>query len=208
MMGKISIHELARVIDYLEEINDPRRTKYGNIRHKLIDIIVIAFTAALCGYEDYEEMEEFGRLKLDFFKTFLELPQGIPDESAFRRVLQCLDPRQLQEGLENWLTDVKVRTGREGEAGRLVNIDGKTIRGSGFHVVSAWIGEHGLTLGQLVTEEKSNEIKAVPKLLESLAVKGDVISADAMSCQREIVKKIREKEADYILAVKENQKTL
>jgi hypothetical protein len=128
MMGKISIYELARVIDYLEEIPDPRRTEYGNIRHKLIDIIVIAFTAALCGYEDYEEMEEFGRLKLDFFKRFLELPQGIPDESAFRRVQHCVEPRQLQEGLENWLTDIKVRTGREGEARRLVNRDGSDTK--------------------------------------------------------------------------------
>jgi predicted transposase YbfD/YdcC len=207
-MGSISIRDLAQVIDYLEEINDPRRTKYGNIRHKLIDIIVIAFTAALCGYEDYEEMEEFGRLKSDFFKSFLELPNGIPDESAFRRVLQCLNPRELQEGLENWLVDIKIRTKGEAAGARLVNIDGKTIRGRGFHVVSAWIGEHGLTLGQLTTEEKSNEIKAVPKLLDSLDVRGDVVSADAMSCQKEIAWKIREKGGDYVLAVKENQKGL
>jgi predicted transposase YbfD/YdcC len=208
MMGAISIHELARVVDYLEEINDPRRTEYGNIRHKLIDIIVIAFTAALCGYEDYEEMEEIGKLKQDFLKTFLELPHGIPDESAFRRVLQCLNPRELQEGLGNWLVDVKIRRKAEGAGARLVNIDGKTIRGSGFHVVSAWIGEHGLTLGQLKTEEKSNEITAVPKLLEMLDVKGDVVTADAMSCQKEIARKIREKGADYILAVKDNQPAL
>jgi predicted transposase YbfD/YdcC len=122
--------------------------------------------------------------------------------------VQCLNPYQLKEGLENWLVDIKLRTKGAGDAARLVNIDGKTIRGSGFHVVSAWVGEHGLTLGQLVTEEKSNEITAVPKLLDRLDVKGDVITADAMSCQKEIVKKIREKEADYILAVKENQKTL
>jgi hypothetical protein len=165
-----------------------------------VDIIVTAFTAALCGYEDYEEMEEFGRLKADFFKTFLEMPNGVPDESAFRRVLQCLNPYQLKEGLENWLMDIKVRTKGEGDAARLVNIDGKTIRGSGFHVVSAWVGEHGLTLGQLTTEEKSNEITAVPKLLDRLDIKGDVVTADAMSCQTEIARKIREKEADYILA--------
>jgi predicted transposase YbfD/YdcC len=207
-MGSISIHDLARVIDYLNQIHDPRRTEYGNIRHKLIDIIVIAFTAVLCGYEDYEEMEEFGKLKFDFFKSFLELPNGIPDESAFRRVLQCLNPLELQEGLGNWLTDIKIRKKGEEAGARLVNIDGKTIRGSGFHVVSAWIGEHGLTLGQLRTEQKSNEIKAVPKLLDILDVKGDVVTADAMSCQREIAKKIREKEADYVLAVKENQKGL
>jgi predicted transposase YbfD/YdcC len=207
-MENISEDDLARVKDYLEETNDPRRTEYGNIRHKLVDIIVIGFTATLCGYEDYEEMEEYGRLRLDFFKSFLELPNGIPDESAFRRVLQCLNPHELQGGLENWLVDVKERKKGEGAEARLVNIDGKTIRGSGFHVVSAWIGEHGLTLGQLTTEEKSNEIKAVPKLLDMLDVKGDVVSADAMSCQKEIVKKIREKGADYVLAVKENQPRL
>jgi hypothetical protein len=108
-MRTISIHELARVADYLEEINDPRRTEYENIRHKLLNIIVIAFTAALCGYEDYEEMEEFGKLERAFLKTFLALPNGIPGESAFRRALQCLNPKELQEGLENWLVDVKLR---------------------------------------------------------------------------------------------------
>jgi hypothetical protein len=104
--------------------------------------------------------------------------------------------------------DIKIRNKVNGEEARLVNIDGKTIRGSGFHVVSAWIGERGLTLGQLTTEEKSNEIKAATKLLDILDVKGDAITADAMSCRTEIAKKIREKGADYILAEKENQKGL
>ncbi|MHB9292853.1 putative ISAs1 family transposase ISPto5 [Hollandina sp. SP2] len=136
------------------------------------------------------------------------MPNGIPDESAFRRVLQCINPKGLQEGLGNWLVAVKVRQkGEHGEA-RLVNRDGKTIRGSGFHEVSAWIGEHGLTRGQLTTEEKSNEIKAVPKLLDLLEVKGEVVTADAMSCQKDIAWKIREKGADYILAVQEHQPTL
>jgi hypothetical protein len=91
-MAKASIWDLARVVDFLDEVNDPRRTAYGNIRHKLVNIIVIAFTATRCGYEDYEEMEEFGFLKLGFFKKFLELPNGVPDESAFRRVVQSLKP--------------------------------------------------------------------------------------------------------------------
>ncbi|MDR0636556.1 MAG: ISAs1 family transposase, partial [Treponema sp.] len=207
-MAKISIRDLARAADFLDEINDPRRMVYGNIRHKLVDIIVTAFTTVLCGYENYEEIDEFGRLKLDFFKTFLELPNGIPDETAFRRVLQCINPYELKEGLENWLLDLKLRTKSEEEDARLVNIDGKTIRGSGFRVVSAWVGEHGLTLGQVTTEEKSNEITAVPKLLDMLDIQGDGVTADAMSCQTEIARKIREKEADYVLAVKENQKTL
>jgi hypothetical protein len=135
-MGAISIHGLVRVTDYLEGINDLRRTTHRNTRHKLVDIIVIAFTAALCGYEDYEEMEEFGKLKRDFLKGFLELPNGIPDESAFWRVLQ-VNPKELQEALEKWLVDVKIRTKAESEGVRQGSIDGKTIRGSGFHVVSA-----------------------------------------------------------------------
>jgi hypothetical protein len=104
---------------------------------------VIAFTAVLCGYEDYQEMEELGRLKLYFFTSFLELPHGIPDGSAFRRVLQCIKAGELQEGLENWLTDVRIRKEETGAEARLVNVDGKTIRGSGFHVVSAWAADHG-----------------------------------------------------------------
>ena len=119
-MATINIRDLARVADFLDEINDPRRTEYGNIRHKLADIIVIAFTAALCGYEDYEEMEEFGRLKQDFFKTFLELPNGVPDESVFRRVAQCLNPYQLKEGFEG-MENGEIRDlpeDRQGEAER------------------------------------------------------------------------------------------
>ncbi|MHB9293327.1 putative ISAs1 family transposase ISPto5 [Hollandina sp. SP2] len=136
------------------------------------------------------------------------MPNGIPDESAFRRVLQCINPKGLREGLGNWLVDVKVRQKGEHAEARLVNRDGKTIRGSGFHVVSAWIGEHGLTRGQVTTEEKSNEIKAAPKLLDLLEVKGEVVTADAMSCQKDIARKIREKGADYIREVKEKQPTL
>jgi hypothetical protein len=131
-MERISIGELAHVIDYLEQINDPRRTEYGNIRHKLIDSIVIAFMSALCEYEDYEEMEELGRLKLDFFKSFLELPQGIPDESAFRRVLQCLYPRELQEGLESWLRDEKARKEEGTERGGWSTETEKRYGGSAF----------------------------------------------------------------------------
>jgi hypothetical protein len=125
-----------------------------------------------------------------FSRSFPGLPGGIPDESTFRRVFGCLNPLELQKGLEDWLTDVKMRTKGENETARLVNIDGKTIMGSGFHVVSAWIGEHGLTPGQLTTEEKSNEIKVVPKLLDIPGVKGDMVTADAMSCQKEIARKM------------------
>jgi predicted transposase YbfD/YdcC len=180
----------------------------------LIDIIVIAFTATLCGSDEFEEMEEFGRLKRDFFKGFLELPNGMPDESTFRKVINRLDPVQLHKSLDNWLVEVGERQKADDSSVRAVNIDGKTICGSkkagrkGVHVVSAWVGENNLTLGELATDEKSNEITAVPELLDMLDIKGDVVTADAMSCQTAIAKKIREKEADYLLAVKDNQPTL
>jgi predicted transposase YbfD/YdcC len=212
-MVVITAYDIARMGDSLSDIDEPRRTSYGNIRHNLIDIIVIAFTSVLCGFDDFEEMEELGNQKLDFFKSFLELPNGIPDESTFRKVIERLDPVQLRKGLDEWLVKVKERQEERKDA-RLVNIDGKTIRGShkgkraGIDVVSAWIGEEDMVLGELVTEEKSNEIKAVPALLDLLDIKGDIITADAMSCQTEIVAKVKEKGADYIIAVKENQPTL
>jgi predicted transposase YbfD/YdcC len=129
-------------------------------------------------------------------------------------VLERLDPVQLHKGLDGWLIGVKEGQKACGEGPRLVNIDGKTIKGSkkngskGVDIVSAWVGENDVVIGELPTAEKSNEIKAVPSLLDLLDIKGDVITADAMSCQTEIVGKIQEKGADYIIAVKENQKTL
>jgi hypothetical protein len=138
-MAKIGMRELVRIVDFLDEINDFRRVEYGNIRHKLIDIIVIAFTASLCGYEDYEEMEEFGRLKEDFFRKFLELPNGIPDESAFRRVLQCLNPYQLQEGLSKWLIDIKERVKEEGGKARAVSIDWSATKLPQRYVVAVFM---------------------------------------------------------------------
>ena len=210
---KITEEYIIRMKEHLGEVEDTRR-QWGNIWHRLIDIVVIAFSAILSGYENFEEMETFGRLKNDFFKGFLELPHGIPDESAFRRVLQIINPQELQKGLGGWLIYIGNGQEKEGKGGRLINVDGKTIRGSkkkgtkAVHVVSAWIGENNLALGQLATDEKSNEITAVPELLNLLDIKGDIITADAMSCQKEIVKTIRDKGADYILAVKDNQPTL
>jgi hypothetical protein len=164
-MKSISARDLARVADYLEQANDPRRTAYGNIRHKLVDIIVTAFTELLCGCEDYEEMEEFGRLRLDFLKGFLELPDRISDEPAFRRVFWRLNPLELQKGLENQLVDIKMRTKGESEKARLVNIDGKTIRGSGFHAASAQVGERGLRWGGLRRKRRAMKSKRRPSCL-------------------------------------------
>jgi predicted transposase YbfD/YdcC len=181
----------------------------------MLDIIVIGFTTILCGYEGFDQMEWFGKLRQEWFKGFLELPHGIPDEETFRRLFERLEPAQLQRCLQTWLFEIKGEPQNGSESGKAVNIDGKTIRGSGkagkhaaVHVVSAWVGEHNLVLGQLATDEKSNEITAVPELLDLIDVRGDIVTADAMSCQTAIVEKIRDAGADYVLAVKENQPTL
>jgi predicted transposase YbfD/YdcC len=153
-------------------------------------------------------METFGRERETELRKFLELPEGIPDESTFFRVFQRVKPAALSACLYSWLSEAREMQGTS------VNIDGKTIRGSGkggkngVHVVSAWAGEEEIVLGQLSVDEKSNEITAIPKLLELFDVRGTTITIDAMGCQREIAKKIREKSGNYILAVKGNQPTL
>jgi predicted transposase YbfD/YdcC len=200
--------------EHFSGVEEPRRTSHGHYWHKLIDMLVIGYSATLCDYGDFEEMEEFGLAKQDFFKGFLELPHGIPDESTFRRVFQRLNPEQVRKSLESWLLEKKERD-KEGEEGRrALNIDGKTIRGSrkegtrGIDVVSVWDGEDDMALGEVACSEKSNEITAIPELLNALDIEGDVVTIDAMGCQEKIAKKIREKKAQYIIAVKDNQPTL
>jgi predicted transposase YbfD/YdcC len=196
--------------DFMEEakkVKDPRR-RYGNLRHKLIDIIVIGLLTIMNMGEDFVDMEEFGKSKITWLKKFLELPNGIPDSDTFRRVYERLNPKELSKCLNNWQAkDLDVN-------GKTVNIDGKTIRGSkneehkAYHVVSAWVAENQITLGEIKTEEKSNEITAVPLLLDTLDIEGSIVTADAMSCQKVIVEKIAEKKADYVIGLKGNQETL
>lgn len=191
----------------VKEINDPRR-QWGNLRHKLEDILIIGLCSVICQGEDFEDMEVFGKEREEWLRTFLELPNGIPDSDTFRRVFEQVDPQELSKWLTNWLE----RERKPG--GRLVCVDGKTICGSGnsehkaYHVVSAWVGEQGITLGELQVGEKTNEITQVPELLDLLDIKGDIVTADAMSCQKEIAAKIKKKKADYILALKGNQPTM
>jgi len=187
-------------------IDDPRRG-WGNLRHKLVDILVIALCSTLCCGEDFIDMEEFGRDREEWLREFLELPKGIPDSDTFRRVLERIDPGALSCCLNEWLEE-------ERKSGRQINLDGKTICGSGnsshkaYHVVSAWVGKNALTLGELAVNEKSNEITAIPELLDLIDIEGDVVTSDAMGCQKEIAKKIVEKDADYVLALKGNQTSL
>ncbi|MDR2632029.1 MAG: ISAs1 family transposase, partial [Treponema sp.] len=197
---EITKEEADRLKESLGGITDWRRQS-GHLLHKLIDVLVIGLTTVLAGWGEYRVMEDFGKAKLDFFKTFLALPNGIPDEKTFARI----DPIELAACLGQWLDEVREAGGRE------ITIDGKTICGSGSKgkgkkaapMVSAWVGARDLVLGQVATEEKSNEITAIPELLDRLEVTGDTITIDAMGCQREIAEKIREKGADYVLSVKE-----
>ncbi len=204
MVIKMDIKKLSKSISMITE---PRR-QWGNVRHKLEDILIIGLCSVICQGEDYEDMELFGNERIEWFQTFLELPNGIPDKDTFRRVLERVDPQELSNWLNQWIESERK------PGGRLISVDGKTIRRSGnadhpaYHIVSAWVGEQGLTLGQLQVGEKTNEITEVPKLLDLLDIKGDIVTADAMSCQKDIVKKIISKDADYILSLKGNQPTM
>jgi predicted transposase YbfD/YdcC len=191
----------------LSGVSDPRR-QWGAIRHKLLDILVIGLCSIAIRGEGFDEMEELGRAWEEWFRKFLELPNGIPDEDTFRRAFERVNPGQLLACLQQWLAEMSQAGGRE------VNIDGKTMRGSaragekGIHMVSAWVNENSLTLGQLATEAHSNEITAIPLLLDMIDIKGDTVTIDAMGCQTEIAAKIRSKQADDVLSVKENQPTM
>ena len=191
----------------IQNITEPRRTSHGNIRHKLEDIIIIGLCTVICGGEDYSDMEAFGINRKEYLAKFLELPNGIPDSDTFRRVFERIDPSELSLCLINQLS---VKRGRR----ETIAIDGKTICGSGnekhraYHVISAFVAETQLTLGEITVEEKSNEIIAVPELLELIDVEGCIVTADAMSCQKKIVKKITEKGANYTIGLKQNQPAL
>jgi predicted transposase YbfD/YdcC len=204
---EIDARSIEKLEKSFERVQD-RRRQSGNLRHKLLDMLVIAFTSLLCGLKDYEDMENLGREKAGWFKTFLELPHGIPDKNTFQRLFAWIDPGELLKSLETWLWEVK-------GGGQRVNIDGKTMRGSGDgdhnaarHIVSAWVGEQHLTLGQVKTEEKSTEITAIPELLDLLDLAGSTVTIDAMGCQKAIAKQVAERQAWYVLAVKENHPEL
>jgi len=198
--------EIQKLMEKVEKIEDPRR-QYGYLQHKLVTILVIAFCAIICGAEDYEDIEEFGNARKEWLKKFLDLPNGIPDKDTFRRVFERLNPSEVAECLYDWLDKRDCK-------GKTVNIDGKTICGSknaahkAYHVVSAWVSENQITLGEIAVDEKSNEITAIPKLLDMVNVSGSTVTIDAMGCQTDIAKKIIKNEADYCLGLKGNQSNL
>jgi predicted transposase YbfD/YdcC len=197
------------LVEQLQDIPDPRR-QCRNLKHPLVDILVLGFCATLAGCDDFVEIAVWANLHLDFFRTFLELPHGIPSHHTFRRVFAAIRPSALQAVLLAWLHQ------RRGAAGRLIHIDGKAMRRTrkaaqalgALHVVTAWASEAGLTLGQVAVDAKSNEITAIPVLLELLDLREKVVTIDAAGCQKEIAAAIVAGGGDYVLAVKENQPTL
>lgn len=197
------------LVECFKEVEDPR--VIGRTSHKLIDILVITVLAVICGCETWTEIADYGNAKKDWLKELLNLENGIPSEDTFNRVFQHLDVKEWEDAFRNWVSGM-VNLGM----GSIVSLDGKSLRGSkdsrlgkkAIHMVSAWASESQLVLGQLATEEKSNEITAIPELIKTLELKGCIITIDAMGCQTEIAREIVDAEADYFLAVKKNQKNL
>lgn len=191
---------------HFSDLEDPRveRTKL----HKLTDILVIAICAIICGAEGWEDIEAFGEAKQEWFQTFLELPNGIASHDTFNRVFARLDPQQFQTCFINWIRAVS-----EVIEGQVIAMDGKLLRRShdkgigkaAVDMVSAWATANRLVLGQVKVEDKSNEITAIPELLQALEVSGCIVTIDAIGCQTDIAEAIVEKDAEYVLALKDNQ---
>lgn len=190
-------------------IEDPRveRTKL----HNLLDIIALGILGTMAGAQGFEEIEDFGKTHEEWLRQYLVLEHGIPSHDTINRVFQSLNHETLQEAFLNWIQQTKTLLPED-----VVPIDGKTLRGShqrskglkGLHVVSAWSCANGLSLGQLKVDEKSNEITAIPELIKRLMLEGAIVTIDAMGCQKDIAKLIREQKADYVLGLKRNQGNL
>jgi predicted transposase YbfD/YdcC len=197
---------LEAIEEHFSKVTDPRKDRTKD--HKLIDIIAIAICGVICGAEGWVDIENFGKSKELWLRTFLELPNGIPSHDTFGRVFSMIDAQQFQLAFWEWVCAVN-----ELILGQVVNIDGKCLRGSddeklgkrAIYMVSAWAAENEIVLGQRKVDEKSNEITAIPELLKMLDVSGCIVTIDAMGTQTNIAKTIMEAQADYVLSVKENQ---
>jgi len=198
----------ARIQDHFADLSDPRRRP---VIYPLINIVTIAICAVICGADDFVAIAKFGRAKRKWLSRFLDLSNRIPSHDRFNAVLAAIKPAEFEACLLSWITALHELT-----EGQVVAIDGKTLRRSfdaatsksAIHMVRAWATANHISLGQVVVDEKSNEITAIPKLLNMLEIAGSLVTIDAMGCQTEIAEKIIDAEADYVLAVKQNQKTL
>jgi predicted transposase YbfD/YdcC len=191
---------------HFAKLRDPRLNRRR--RHELLDIILIALCAVIAGANDWQQVETFGKRRRDWLGRFLALPNGIPSHDTFERVFRRLCPHAFQRCFLGWLHQLHARVG-----GKHFAVDGKTLRRSGspaaglgpLHLVSVWATQANLTLGQVAVDRESNEITAIPKLLELLDLHGALVSLDAMGCQKDIARRVVEGGGDYVLTVKENQ---
>lgn len=194
--------------EHFRQVKDPRQ---HHSDHLLIEIIIIAICAVICGADSWVEVAEFGETKKKWLSEFLRLPNGIASHDTFGRVFSLIDPHEFESGFISWMSAVSQLT-----AGEVIAIDGKRLRHSydkqlgqaAIHMVSAWAAANRLVLGQLKTDEKSNEITAIPELLKLLTIQGCIVTIDAMGCQSNIAQLIIEQEGDYVLALKGNQGNL
>ena len=202
---------LGSIVKHFESLPDPRHQR--NRRHLLVEVIAIAVCGVIVGCSGPTAMARWARAKKDWLQEVLALPQGIPSRDCIRRVLSTLKPEAFQTCFQSWITSL---VNEEDDIDRTIAIDGKTLRRSHdqndglgpLHLVSAWASAHGLALGQVATEEKSNEITAIPALIDRIDVQGAVVTIDAMGCQKDIAQKIVDAQGDYVLAVKDNQPKL
>lgn len=197
-----------KLISIFGNVQDPR--SHINQLHNLVDILLIGIISVICGAETWKQMVDFAYSKEDFFRKFLKLENGIPSDDTINRVFSSIDSSEFENCFIEWVNSIS-----DISKGQVIAIDGKTLCGakskgikSPVHMVSAWANENNLVLGQVRVNDKSNEITAIPELLDKLMIQGNIITIDAMGTQTDIVEKIIKKEADYILAVKENQKQL
>ena len=189
------------------KLTDGRQTH--KVRYDLIDIVILTIVGVMCGCTDWTEIAMLCEIRIDYLRDYLELPNGVPSHDTFNRVMSLIDPQQLALCYQEWVSTILPDRNMD-----VISIDGKTVKGSGgkgfkpLHLVSAWSSAAGLTLGQVKTEEKSNEITAIPKLLKTLNLVGCIVTIDALGCQTKIADAIIKQQGNYVLAVKENQESL
>jgi predicted transposase YbfD/YdcC len=201
--------EKIALMTHFADVNDPRRDQ--GKRHVLSDILTLTICAVLSGANTWVEIEEYGESKHDWLKTFLSLPHGIPSHDTLSDIFARLNPAELEAGFQRWVTSIAAAI-----TDTQIHIDGKVLRGSAdtpsgkkpLHLVSAWVSEVNLILGQVKTDDKSNEITAIPELLNSLILEGALVTIDAMGTQTDIAEQIVQQGGDYLLAVKGNPKTM
>ena len=202
---------MRELLDWMEYIDDPRQQ--SKVRHKLVDIVIIVLFAILANADDWVEIAIFANSHIDYLRKYVDLKNGVPSHDTIQRVMGMISPEVMQKVYDKWFEIVNSDEGEKLK--KLISIDGKTMRGNcqngekPSHIVSAWCDESGFCMGQESVQEKSNEITAIPDLLDKINIKGQIVTIDAMGTQKDIARKIKkEKKADYVLALKGNQMSL